>query len=367
MQKLLKFIFISIILIAIIVCFSFFIKDKFLKKHTTVSDNINNSKITPYMEEKIDNNNNIIYCSTFQLTWNELKDNIFHGNILLQGNPESAEFLNKSLSTKNDISSSYYVAMSGLKKDNIVENINKALKEKFKEAAPTVTANLTYPNDILSYAYISVNLEFKYKFNELNNKINFAGKNVTAFGINPYNDDKTDKNLGSEVSILSYKNDNDFTISLSSKNSSDEIILAKVSPKDTLLNTILYVNNDINNSKTEDLNKGDKLEIPNISFDYSKDFFDLENKKILNSNFDNYKITKAMQKIKFSLDNSGAKLTSSAQTEIGSSAISINHNTPKNLVFDKPFLLMLKQPGKTYPYLAVWVNNSEFLSKDNNK
>jgi hypothetical protein len=35
----------------------------------------------------------------------------------------------------------------------------------------------------------------------------------------------------------------------------------------------------------------------------------------------------------------------------------------REFVFDKPFLLCLKEKEAKYPYLAIWVDNSELLVK----
>jgi hypothetical protein len=95
--------------------------------------------MSPYMERQIINGTNLLYCSTFQLCWNEMK-NFMNGKIDLSGNPDMVTFLNKSLSTKNDISEKSYVAVAGFKKDNIEDTINTQLKSKF-DNAPSVNFN----------------------------------------------------------------------------------------------------------------------------------------------------------------------------------------------------------------------------------
>ncbi|SMC15980.1 hypothetical protein SAMN02745134_00002 [Clostridium acidisoli DSM 12555] len=199
--------------------------------------NLNNTIIIPYMNSQIVTGNNLVYCSTFQLAWNELKDNIIKGNIIIDGNPAGVNFLNEGLSTKNDISEKYYLAMAGYNKDDIIGKINRNLKEKFGGSAPKVTEKLVYPEDILAYSYLNVDLQFMYKFNELNQPINFKNTKVKAFGIKKYN--YSDAKIGNQVNILYYKNDSDFIINLKTQNSKDEIILANINPQNTLLDTIL--------------------------------------------------------------------------------------------------------------------------------
>lgn len=323
--------------------------------------NLNNTIITPYMNSQIVTGNNLVYCSTFQLAWNELKDNIIKGNIIIDGNPAGANFLNEGLSRKNDISEKYYVAMAGYNKDNIIGKINRKLKEKFGASAPKVTEKLVYPEDILAYSYLNVDLQFMYKFNELNQPINFKNTKVNAFGIKKYN--YSDAKIGNQVNILYYKNDSDFIINLKTQNSKDEIILANIDPQNTLLDTINDVNSRVKVPQKQGLNIDDTLEIPVIHLYAKKDFSEFENRRLLNSGFEQYEIAKAVQDINFNLDNSGAKLKSEAEITVKITARNPNMNPKKqkHLIFNKPFLLMLKQQGKTYPYFAMWIDNSNML------
>ena len=70
--------------------------------------------VVPTIDSKISNNTNTLYCATFQLAWNELKDNIFKGNnIILSPRTPMAESLNKEFSTKSDLNNSDYIVRSG--------------------------------------------------------------------------------------------------------------------------------------------------------------------------------------------------------------------------------------------------------------
>ena len=44
-----------------------------------------------------------------------------------------------------------------------------------------------------------------------------------------------------------------------------------------------------------------------------------------------------------------------------------NGNEGRYFVFSQPFMLYLKEKNAKYPYLAIWVNNPEFLIKDEKK
>ncbi len=40
-----------------------------------------------------------------------------------------------------------------------------------------------------------------------------------------------------------------------------------------------------------------------------------------------------------------------------------NGGNERYLVFSQPFLLMLREKGRTYPLLAIWINNPELFEK----
>jgi hypothetical protein len=61
----------------------------------------------------------------------------------------------------------------------------------------------------------------------------------------------------------------------------------------------------------------------------------------------------AAQQTRFRLDERGAAL----ESEAGAAAAIVD----TNLVFDKPFLVMIQRTGASGPYFALWVANAELL------
>jgi hypothetical protein len=266
-------------------------------------------------------------------------------------------FLNKSLSTKNDISEKSYVAVAGFKKDNIEETINTQLKSKF-DNAPSVNFNGMSKDHIIAYAYLYKNLKFNVEFESLKTPLYFQeGDNtieVNAFGINDYSSKNED--MGKQVEIIDYQNEDDFIIRLISS-PEDEIVLAKVKPEDTLLETIDSINNRTNNGQKEYLIENDILMIPKFSFKLTHQYSEIIDKYIMNPDFSHYQIVEAMQDITFVLDERGAILESESFLSTDKSA-----NISRSLVFDKPFLLYMKEKGAKYPYFAIWIENAELMS-----
>lgn len=326
------------------------------------SKELQKTVITSHMEAEIQPGKNLIYCSTFQLAWNDFRDSF---SMHLSDEPEVIESLDKKLFSKEDISEDCYVAMTGQGKE-IVERINKALKEKFKGEAWLLEKSHVFENHpdplFLAYAFLYKNLIFQEEFEGLNEPIYFQSNGepvkVKAFGIKEFSPDKEKhQNLGKQVSILYYdfgKTGFNFIIKLTSKSPDDEIILAKIESKKTLLETIKSVNECIKNTKPRGLGHGDVLKIPKLDYDIGHQYSDIE--RYLAMWVDGP--AKAYQRIRFKFNEKGTIVKSEAAVGVEFEEI-VTHF----LNFDRPFLIYLKQKDAKYPYFAMWIDNSELMLK----
>lgn len=235
------------------------------------------------------------------------------------------------------------------------------MKKKFNEGGQwKVESKLDSPDDILAYSFLEKNIEFNYAFENIKDGINYNGVNVKVFGINESNGEAREK-LQQQVKILNYKNDENFIISLKGKNEDDEIVLAKIPPQDSLSSTLNYALE--NSSGEQEMSSRDILKVPILKFNINKQYKELEGKDILNKGFTDYTLASALQRIQFSLTEKGAELKSKAEMYIALGE-SIQSNAPKNLVFNKPFLLYMKEKGDNKPYFAMWVDNSDVMMKN---
>lgn len=317
--------------------------------------------VTAYLQSSIVKGKNLLFCSTFQVAWNVLSDDIIKAPLQLAGDPITGKMLNERLTGKNDLSSDDYLAMAGLKKDGIVQKIIESLNEKFKEN-PGIDISLDKPDDILSYAFLKKDLQFANEFEALDSALNFNGKtSVKSFGIKEYASDEAHKKLADQVKILDYIDDNDFILSLASTKPNDEIVLAKITPRGTLLETLKLITNRIKAKKSFILKDKDTLQIPQLDFDILHSYSDLIGKFVLNKGFEDYFIAKAIQSIRFRLNEKGALLKSEAAIVLEKE---ISMEMPKRLIFDRPFLIYLKEKGALYPYFAMWVDNPELLIRN---
>ena len=105
----------------------------------------------------------------------------------------------------------------------------------------------------------------------------------------------------------------------------------------------------------------DTVIVPVIEISLDRKYDELIGARLLNPKWELWFITQARQDIRFRLDEFGARLESTAEI---AAAGSDGADQPRQMIFDRPFLLLLreKNDGKTKePYLAVWIENTEVL------
>ncbi|MBM7556158.1 hypothetical protein [Halanaerobacter jeridensis] len=220
---------------------------------------------------------------------------------------------------------------------------------------------MNFEQTILAYSYLSKKIKFKRQFDVFDRPLQFqknkSKKNVKSFGIKRSLDQEED-NLKRQVDILDYKNNDNFILKLKTNAGVDEIILAKIEPKENLLQTIDYVRQRIkqNKNNTPNLQKNEVLQIPTMKFNLEHSYFDLIGDVVLN---DGRVVTKAIQNVDFRLNETGATVRFKAKIKISKGIF----RNKRSFIFDKPFLMYVKEQGAKYPYLAAWIANTEFLVK----
>lgn len=341
--------------------------DKYFRADTCIKK-ASKTTITAHLEEVIGAENNIIYCASFQKAWDKLHDDVFKEDIQLASHPVMAQELNKQLLRSEDLAEDSYVAEAGPWTAELTSSINRKMRDKFSDEAEGFNISKA-PGDrrrILAFAFLYKNLEFPTKFEKLNTPIQFkAAREETplkAFGIDLFStSNEVHRNLSALVRVLYYRNRDDFALSLRSKSTDDEIILAKATPGKSLLETYNKINS-VTATTSSCLLDGETLSVPKVDFDLTKHFKEVEGQDILNRGWDNWFIESAEQQIKFRLDETGAVLKSrvhlfgALKEEAPAPAAE-----PRKFIFDKPFLICLKQKKGHLPYFFMWVNNPELL------
>lgn len=303
--------------------------------------------VVPTLNDKISKDTS--WCPTFQLIWNDFKNDIVKQDIKFNEKLDILDNLNREDFTKNDISDSYYFKIYGRKNLELKNKIEKAIKEKFNQKSDILdkfdwsSDALDSGNDIIDryflYSMLYREFEFNKKFDTFTDK--FKDKdNVEYFGIVKNNDE-----IRSQIKIYYYNNENDFAIKLITKNN-DEIIVIK-NPKGETFDEIYK---SVKNKKVYEFNDKDSFMMPKIDFNVLREYSELENKEISTLS-GTYTIEKAIQSIKFSLDEKGGKVKSEAGMDVIYETSS--EEKYRNFYVDDTFALFLKEANKDKPYFAL--------------
>jgi hypothetical protein len=291
----------------------------------------------------------IIWCAALQVSWNLYADTF--GEIsAAKGSP--AEDLNRRLVTVNDLPPKSYVAEAGKMGPELLARVDQKLYELFQDR--TIDSfhlrnmNIQYGSPV-AYSYILRELLFEHKFNRDRRGLFFSTGNeqkprpMEAFGLKDYSPSNPEmKKIADQVDVFDYRSADDFIIRIRvMTQDDDELILAKIPPGPSLLNTLKSIDKRMKESKPEKMQSGLSLLIPAFNFQVS-DFFD----EIGGSVY-------AIQMISFKMDREGVRMHGVASVF---SCISM-----ENLIFDRPFMIVMKRKGSELPYFAMWVANAELM------
>ena len=309
-------------------------------------------EVVPTLSDKISKDTS--WCPTFQLIWNDFKNDIVKQNIKFDKKLDMLDNLNKEDFTKNDISDSYYYKIYGRKNLELKSKIENAIKEKFNQKSD-ILDQFDWSSDALDsgedvidryflYSMLYREFEFNKKFDTFNDKFKDI-KNVEYFGII-----KESNLIRNQIKVYYYNNENDFAIKLITKNN-DEVIVIK-NPKGE---TFEEIYNNIKDKQTTSFNSDDNFMMPKIDFNVLREYSELENKEI--ETIDGiYTIEKAIQSIKFSLDEKGGKVKSEAGMDVKFETTASDKKI-RNFYVDDTFALFLKESNKDKPYFALRVDD----------
>lgn len=198
--------------------------DKKIEEDSRYSYNTKDIITTLTLEDEIDKSNDTIWCGTFQLIWNDLKNDLAKQDIVFTPQLKVIENLNRETFKVDDLSDEYYYKKVGNPSLNLKEEIKTAIKEQFNETSE-ILDDFDWQNgdskDYFLYAMLKKNFEFEKAFEEFENGNFGRYENVKFFGIKK--DSESDE-LRKQVEVLYYNSKDDFAIKLKTKQK-DEVIL----------------------------------------------------------------------------------------------------------------------------------------------
>lgn len=330
--------------------------------------------IVPTLDTPVPPGKNAIWCASFQLAWNCLKNDVIGEPVKVAGADTVTDRLNGSSVTSAEVLPESCFALAGLATDDLLGHIQQELTTRFPDAPlPEVKPSTV----LIAYAYLKAAARFSIPFFENTAALDFAdvAGNHTAvgsFGIRREDEDAYYQ-LRQQVQILHEANPvhredetsgcivpTEFAVDPCRMTMPYQVVLAVVPRHDILAATLAELE-----SKMRAWSAGSQLEfgprdvllVPNMSWRITHHFRELEGREklLLNRGFDGLWLETAMQTIEFTLDRGGAELASEGKV--------LFEPIPRHYVFDRPFLVCLKKRGAEQPFFVLWVENAELLTR----
>lgn len=353
MKKIITAIILSILVIVGGV-FAYYKFNKEVSSDETIHESTEGILTTLTLEDTIQTDT--IWCGTFQLIWNDLKNELAKQNIVFNPQTTAAENLNKETFTVNDLSDEYFYKKYGVASPEMKVEIEKAIKEKFNETSDILDDfnwERGSENDYFLYAMLKREFQFEKAFEELDKASFGQYENVSYFGIKKNTESSE---LRDQVDVLYYNSKDDFAIRLNTKQK-DEVVFCK-NPEGKTFNEIyseiLKQTNSFKGKKY--VQESDFVKVPNIKMKEKSEFSDLQNRPFLFSNGQEYVIEKAVQTIQFDLDKTGGKIKSEAGMMVRNTSIVIEDEA-REFAIDDTFAIFLVEHGKTKPYFAAKISD----------
>lgn len=315
------------------------------------------ANLTPITSQSLEINN--AWVGTFQLAWNEFIEKRLDGNIVGFDDGTTLDVvdeLNKMEFTKNYLSEEdYYITVSEAK-PSLKKEILKNIDEKFGIEDSPILEQLDFRGDRKSYIIYAIlvkNFEFLTPFDRLQEmSFNDGDTKVKYFGINELTDEKVYNNL----EILFYDGyDEDFAVKIYTKEG-EELILYKTNNENSF--NSLYEDIEKKTNEYDGERKfvdGDHLKVPYIEVDTIINYDEICGKTIKGTN--GVYIEKALQNVKFSLNEKGGSLISEAAIQ----DVTLGISDGRFFTFDETFVIFMKEENKEKPYFALKIDNTDLL------
>ena len=316
--------------------------------------------IVTSLEDEI--TSNTAWCGTFNLIWNDLKNDLAKQDIIFNPQPTMVDNLNKGTFNTSYLSEDSYYKVYGTPTPELKKQIEKAIKEKFNETS-SILDDFNWENgqdgDHFLYVMLKKQFEFPKVFTKLENGDFGKYKNVKYFGI----DSSTDEAVRDQVEVLYYNSSSDFAIKLKTKQN-DEVIISRGNTETNFGDTFKSITEKSSKYKgMHSFSETDKLKIPNIKFNLKEEITEVENKPFTFSNGQEYCIEKALQTIEFELDEKGGRIKSEAGMMNKATAI-MPTEKPRDFLVDDTFTIFLKEEGRDLPYFAAQISDISQVQED---
>lgn len=315
---------------------------------------LSRTTVTSHLAEKHAPGKNLIWCATVQMAWDQLAA-LVKQPLDLEGTPEMASGLNRKLVQEEHLPPGKYYARAGFFKEGILQTIRSEMAQRFPNASLPSWPSPNSDDEALAFGFLLTDLPFGTPLWR-HAGISFNGTKVSAFGLWDGHGKAPTPDQMKQIVVRDFLSDRDFVVELIPKGGGERIIVARVSPGATLLETVTSVMARLDRPPGE-FHPTDDLMIPCVNFDLVRIYSEVAGPAHRIKGRESW-IGDARQMIRFRFDEQGAMLGSYSYI-----STALNGEPPKGrkMICDGPFLILLARGTGAMPYFAFWVDNDELL------
>ena len=339
------------------------------------SAHLNETDVVPTLDIPLDPSKNTIWCASFVSAWKAIETNITEEPIKLNTDHSFVQSLNTATDPSGYVDPASLYANAGWVEKGIIQDINDDLASLFPEKPAPEFPGIA-PNSFLAYAYLESQLKFGTPYFQNDKPLQFSDSSDNTTDVNSFGIRATDEyayfDLRRQLDVLHVLRNKpdpetgrldlvprEFIVDLDESSEDLQFVAASVQPGRTLAETLESVQAKIAAPPEQDYETGfgpnDVFLIPDLNWEISHHFTELEGTSILNTSISGQRIDVALQDIRFVLSRGGVELASEAKMYM--------RPIPTHYVFNRPFLIYLKRRDAETPLFVMWVANSELLSK----
>jgi hypothetical protein len=323
------------------------------------SEQLERTVVVPTLDTPIPEHKTAIWCLSFQVAWNRMKD--FEKEPLqLEGAGEVCGRLNEAPSSEDDMTTDMYYATAGMLEDGYGERIQQEMAERF----PKVKVPAFPPVGLVAFCHLTAELRYPFAYDDAPNALVFNDPERDRVPVHAYGIVKTKaRELQKQPAVL-FRDLSEqgrwFALDLCKDSSPYQLVAARIPRKSTLAEMLADLESRIVTFKNRDaLDLEDTMLIPNMRWKIDHHFRELEGRPSLNKATAGKRMMVAFQMIDFKINRRGASVESKAVVYKDKDRAPRMHDYR----YDTPFLLYMKKRGAKHPFLAMWIDNAELLQK----
>lgn len=355
--------------------------------------------VTVDLASPIEAGRNLLWCSSFQMAWDELRATV-GGPVALSGNPPLAIALNRIPPAQQHVERTFTATAGRSTRDRAT--LQRQLKEVFGASSDPrlLASDVNAPSDgFFFYGYLRKSMPFETAFDEMEHSGVVRSDDGLSpdryfhgFGLYQYIPETPLLEMAQQIRVIWYQYADDihdpdqYILELLTRSPGDRLVLARIDPQATLKQTVDSVVEHLRHPNTKPavtaegldalpklLNENEDLSarlaesvqletletvtIPELDFDVVHRVDDLIGRTIENegSAVKGLPVDMALQRIRFKLDRTGAELESEG-------SMSIFGGGRREFAFRGPFLILILRTDSLEPELACWIANNELLN-----